>query len=64
MLQVDAIREQLGRWLFNWNNHSVDIANDINSYDDTAQYEIDALSFAFGWLPDGCYLLDRSLKDD
>lgn len=64
VLQVDAIREQLGRWLFNWNNHSVDIANDINSYDDTAQYEIDALSFAFGWLPDGCYLLDRSVKDD
>lgn len=64
VLQVDAIREQLGRWLFNWNNHSVDIANDINSYDDTAQYEIDALSFAFGWLPDGCYLLDQSLKDE
>ncbi len=64
VLQVDAIREQLGRWLVDWNSHSVDIGNDINSCDDTALYEIDHLSFAFGWLPAGCYLLDRSVKDD
>ena len=62
-IQVDAVREQLGRWLFNWDSRSVDITNDMNSYDDTAQYEIDHLSVAFGWLPDGCYLMQQSVAD-
>ena len=56
-IQVDAIREQLGRWLLNYSSQSVDISNDIDSSDDRAEYEIASLSFAFGWLPDGCTLV-------
>lgn len=62
-IQVDAVREQLGRWLLNRSSQSVDIANDIDSSDDRAEYEIASLSFAFGWLPDGCYLMQESAEN-
>lgn len=63
-LQVDAIREQLGRWLLSWNDRSMTVSNDVDPYGNTESYSIDNLSFAFGWLPDGCYLLDQSVKDE
>lgn len=63
-IQVDAIREQLGRWLLNYSSQSVDISNNIDSSDDRAEYEIASLSFAFGWLPDGCYLIQKQGSDD
>ena len=40
------------------------VSNDVDPYGNTESYSIDNLSFAFGWLPDGCYLLDQSVTDE
>ena len=63
-IQVDAFREQLGNWLLNWRPDHLAVMSPVDPYEDRTPYAMDQLSFAFGWLPDGCYLIDRSMTDE
>lgn len=56
VVEVDALREPLANWLMNWRGKDV-----IINFDQQPKNNFSDLSFSFGWLPEGTYLIKQEL---
>ncbi len=58
---VEAVWKQIQHWFLEWKDTFVGISNHIDAKEDQSEHDITDISFAFGYLPEGCYLIDKTV---